>query len=87
MNSSISVFRHGCCTVSYLTFRFSSVCFFIFSSDLLHTCGYLAFFTENVTFSADHVRCISIRVTTTLGNMTFAKSDQVSYFRQGFNTC
>lgn len=34
-------------------------------------------------FSADHVGCISIRGTTTLGNMTFAKPDQASYFLQG----
>lgn len=83
MNSSISVFRHSCCTLPYLIFPFSSVCFFRFSSDLLGTCGYLAFCTENVMFSADHMRCISIKSTTTLGNMIFAKPDEVPYFLQG----
>lgn len=82
-NSSISVFRHSCCTLSYLTFPLSIICFVRFYSDLLDSYGYLAFCTENVMFSTDRVRCISIRGTTTLGNMTFAKPDQVSYFLQG----
>lgn len=83
MNSSISVFRHGRYTLSYLTFPLSSVCFFRFSAGLLDTCGYLSFWTKNVKFSTNHVRRISIRGTTTLGNMTFAKPHQVSYFLQG----
>lgn len=33
-------------------------------------------------FSADHERYISIRGTTALGNMTFAKPDEVSYCLQ-----
>lgn len=83
MNSPISVFRDGCCTLSYLTFPLSSVCFFGFSSDLLDTCGYLAFCTENVMFSTDHVKCVSIGGTTRLGNTTFSKPDEVYYFLQG----